>query len=87
MQYRIRNECLPQMRWISPAVGGGVVGVVGVLTVKGVSTESKLTSPLVLTAATNTLYSALGIKPLKVMLVSFVYTVALKSLLSWYLTL
>ena len=81
------------MWWVLPAgaevAGGGVVdgGVVGVLTVKGVSTESKLTSPLELTAATNTLYSALGIKPLKVMLVSFVYTVAPVPFLSWYLTL
>ena len=85
----IKNACLQQMWWISPAVGGGVVGVVGVLTVKGVSTESKLTSPLELMAATNTLYSALGIKPLKVMLVLFVDTVkmAQATLLSWYLTL
>ena len=83
----IKNACLPQMRWISPAIGGGVVGVVGVLTVKGVSTESKLTSPLELMAATNTLYSPKGVKPLKVMLVSFVYTVALVPLLSRYVTL
>ena len=74
------------MWWVSPpgagVAGGGVVGVL-----KGVSTESELISPLELMAATNTLYSALGINPLNLMLVSFVYTVALVPFLSWYLTL
>ena len=59
------------------------------LTVKGVSTESALMSPIELMAATDTAYSALGIKSCKVTLGLLVYTVVLAPvpLLSRYLTL
>ena len=55
-------------------VVGVLIGVAGVLTVKGVSTESALMSPIELMAATNTTYIALDIRPRKVILVSLVYT-------------
>ena len=56
-------------------VAGVLFGVAGVLTVKGVSTENALMSPLELMAATDTTYSASGIKSRKVTLVLVVYTV------------
>ena len=45
------------------------VGVDGVLTVKGVASEIALMSPIELVADTITLYSPLGIKPCRVILV------------------
>ena len=57
------------------AVVGVVIGVAGMLTVKGVSTENALMSPIELMAATDTTYSALGIKSRKVTLGLLVYTV------------
>ena len=69
MDYSILQMALP------PVWGPGEDGVVGVLTVKDISTENTLVSPLELMAATDTTYSALGIKSRKVTLGLLVYTV------------
>ena len=65
------------------------VGVDGVLTVKGLVLDITLMTPIELVADTITLYSPLGIKRCRVILVSAVYTVVVRPvpLVSWYVTL